>query len=64
MTAHQAEKALLVHPDDVNLADVKALAAEHGVSAEGNRFVPHGHAFLVDETAARYVPFPPEGLSQ
>ena len=53
------ESVLLVHPDDVNVADVKALAAQHGVTAEGSPFVPRGHAFLVDTEAARYVPFPP-----
>lgn len=55
------ETVLLVNPADVNLADVKALAAEHGVTAEGSPVVPRGHAFLADHTGARYVPRnPPE----
>lgn len=32
----------MVHPDDVNLADVKAKAAECGATIIGNRFVQRG----------------------
>lgn len=33
---------LMVHPDDVNLADTKALAAKYGATVVGNRFVERG----------------------
>lgn len=42
------EPTLLVHPDDVNLADIKALAAEHGASVVPAPHIPRGQGFLVD----------------
>lgn len=44
-------KVVVVHPDDVNLADAKALAAEHGATVVGNPYVPRGQMFLVDPGA-------------
>ena len=45
---HPAARPLvvLVHPDDVNVADAKALAAQHGATVEGNRYIPRGQMFL------------------
>ena len=50
------EKVVIVHPDDINLADAKRMAADYNTTVEGNRFVPRGQAFLVD---ARDLRFPP-----
>lgn len=42
---------VLVHPDDVNLADTKALAAQHGATVIGNPYCPRGKMFLLDPRA-------------
>ena len=47
------ETVALVHPDDVNLADAKAAAAQHNASIVGSPFVPRGRVFLVDASATR-----------
>lgn len=41
-----SELVVLVHPDDVNVADAKALAAQHGATVESSRHVPRGQMFL------------------
>lgn len=38
---------VMVHPEDVNLADAKALAAQHDASVVGNPYCPRGKAFLM-----------------
>lgn len=43
--------AVVVNPDDVNLADVKAVAAEHGADVVANPYCPRGQMFLIDRTA-------------
>lgn len=45
-----AATVVLVHPDDVNLADAKALAAQHDATMEGSRYVPRGQMFLTRAT--------------
>lgn len=37
---------VMVHPEDMNLADAKAMAAEHGATIVANRFIPRGMAIL------------------
>lgn len=39
---------LMVPPDAVNLADVKAIAAAYDVDVQPNRFVPPGQMYLGD----------------
>lgn len=46
-------KVVIVHPDDVNLADTKALAAQHGATIIGNRYCPRGSMLVIDPTALR-----------
>lgn len=41
-------KVVMVHPEDINLADAKRLAADYNTTVEGNRFVPRGQMFLAD----------------
>lgn len=41
-------KVILVHPDDVNLADVKAAAARFDSTVVGSRFVPRGRMYVGD----------------
>jgi hypothetical protein len=55
-----SEPYLIVHPDDLNLADVKAKAAELGITAVGDKYVPRGQMILwnrdtspIDLTAER-----------
>lgn len=43
---------LLVNPSEVNLADVKALAASHDASVVASPYLPPRSVFLVDESAA------------
>lgn len=38
----------MVHPADVNVADLKARAAEYGATVITNRYVPRGQMFLLD----------------
>lgn len=40
------EPYLIVHPDDLNLADVKTKAAELGITAIGDKYVPRGKMVL------------------
>ncbi|MBA2952130.1 hypothetical protein GON03_19125 [Nocardioides sp. MAH-18] len=47
---------VLVHPDDVNLADAKALAAQHDTTVVGNRFVPRGQLLLVNPALWEWRP--------
>lgn len=42
---------VVVHPDDVNLADAKALAAEYDASVVASPYVPRGRMYLVDRAA-------------
>lgn len=42
------EPVVVCHPDDVNLADVKALAAQHDASVIANRYTPRGQMYLMD----------------
>lgn len=42
---------VIVHPDDVNLADAKALAARHGATIVANRYIPRGTVFVAAHTA-------------
>lgn len=39
---------VMVHPDDVNLADAKAACAEHNATVVGNEWCPRGTAFLIN----------------
>ena len=41
-------KILLIHPDDVNLADTKARAAENDATAIGSQYVPRGESYVID----------------
>ena len=50
------QKVVICHPDDVNLADVKALAAKYDTSVIGNRYVPRGKLFLADDPRPRDAP--------
>jgi hypothetical protein len=45
---------VLVHPDDVNLADAKALAAQHDATVVGSRYVPRGQMLLADSAAPEW----------
>jgi hypothetical protein len=48
------EPILLVHPDDANLADIKAVAALHGASVQGSSTVPRGKGLLVDGAKTKF----------
>lgn len=52
-------KLVMVHPEDVNLADAKALAAEHGATVVGNPYCPRGRMFLIDPAALHWRARPP-----
>ena len=39
-------KTLIVHPDDLNLADVKAKAAELGITVVADKYIPRGQMVL------------------
>lgn len=41
------ERVVMVHPDDVNLADVKAVAAQYDAHVVGNPHCPRGKTFLL-----------------
>lgn len=45
--AETAARVVIVHPDDVNLADVKALAAQYDTNVVGNPYCPRGKAFVM-----------------
>lgn len=47
MNAHE-KHIVVVHPDDINLADAKAMAADYDTTVVGNPFCPRGKAFLID----------------
>ena len=51
-------KTLVVHPDDVNLADTKALAARYGTTVVGNPYCPRGQIFVIDPAALERRPLP------
>lgn len=55
MDEQAAETVVLVHPDDVNLADAKRLAADYDTTVEGNRVVPRGQMFLADAANLRFT---------
>ena len=42
-------RMVMVHPEDINLADAKALAAKHNTSVVGNPHCPRGSMFLMDD---------------
>lgn len=39
---------VLVHPDDINLADAKACAAYYDTTVVGSPYVPRGQMLLAD----------------
>ena len=43
---------VMVHPDDVNLADAKAMAAQYDATVVGNPYCPRGKAFLMKDPNA------------
>lgn len=47
---------MIVHPEDVNLADLKARAAEHDATVVANPYVPRGQGYLIDRTSLYYRP--------
>jgi hypothetical protein len=51
-------RVVIVHPDDVNLADTKAAAAKHGATVIGNPYVPRGELFIIDPAALELGPPP------
>lgn len=53
MSTQAGEQLVIVHPDDINLADAKRLAADFNATVVGNRYVPRGQMFLMDASAAR-----------
>lgn len=55
-----AAKVVMVHPDDVNLADVKALPAKHDASVVGNPYCPRGKAFVMDDPRVEWPEPDPE----
>lgn len=48
-----ADKIIIVNPDDVHLADVKAVAAKRNASVIGNPHCPHGQMFVIDGAVAK-----------
>ena len=46
-------KHVLVHPDDVNIADAKAVCAQLGVNAGPSNLIPRGYAIVIDPDAAK-----------
>lgn len=52
---------VIVHPEDINQAHVKALAALHGASVIGNRFVKRGNCYLFHPSAFLSGAVPEEG---
>jgi hypothetical protein len=42
-----APRIVMVHPDDVNLADAKALAARYDTHVVGNPYCPRGRMFVM-----------------
>ena len=44
-----APRIVMVHPDDVNLADAKALAAQYDTHVVGSPYVPRGQMFLMQD---------------
>jgi hypothetical protein len=57
MNEHE-KHIVVVHPDDMNLADAKSLAADYGATVVGNPFCPRGKAFLIDPRALNLTPTP------
>ena len=47
---------VLVHPDDMNLADAKALAAEHNATVVGCAWIPRGQVVLTEDEIVRLRP--------
>lgn len=45
---------VLVHPDDVNLADAKAAAAANGATIVGSKHVPRGKVFFTNGSTLRF----------
>lgn len=52
----QTEPVVLVHPDDVNVADAKARAAELGATVVGNKWMPRGCMFVVAAGTLDFLP--------
>jgi hypothetical protein len=46
-------RVVMVHPDDINLADVKALAARYDASVVGDHYCPRGKAYFMHESRSR-----------
>lgn len=42
---------IVAHPGDVNIADIKAVAAEYDATADPSSVVPRGKALLINEAA-------------
>lgn len=57
-TADLDGPVVVVHPEDVNLADAKAKAADLGATIVGNPYVPRGQVFVVNPKAL-LPKFPP-----
>lgn len=46
---------VLVHPDDMNLADAKAEAARYNATIEGNRFVKRGTILVTTQAVLDFA---------
>lgn len=51
MVNHEPTTIVVCHPDDVNLADVKAEAAKYDATVIGNPYVPRGKLYVIDPAA-------------
>lgn len=52
--SQSVEKVVIVHPEDINLADAKRLAADYNTTVEASPYVPRGQVFLTDSAALRF----------
>lgn len=55
MTDKPHHRVLVVNPDDLNLADAKAVAARHDASAVASRIVPPGRVFVVEPSGLKWL---------
>lgn len=53
MTTTEPKRIVMVHPNDVNLADAKAAAAEHNATVVGNPYCPRGKMLIIDPAALK-----------
>lgn len=52
----EPRRIVVVHPDDVNLADAKAQAAKYDATVVANPYCPRGKMLLIDPAALRFDP--------